>query len=220
MPEEYKVKQGDCISSIADKYNLSTETIWNHPDNAELKEKRKDPNILFKDDVIVIPDKETKEEACETGQLHSFRRKGIPPKVSLCLMDGDKHRKNLDYRIFVDGKIIKGKTDSKGTIDEFVPSSAKRGELVIDETGEKYNLELGKLDPISEESGIRQRFENLSKLRPGADQKEFESAIVNFKIEYCGLEIPEDGSQDDKAYEDYIKIDQKMTDKLLEIHGS
>lgn len=218
--KKHAVKQGDCISSIADKYNLSTETIWNHPDNAELKDKRKDPNILFPDDVVIIPDKEIKEEACATDQVHRFKRKGIPPKLSLRLMDGDEPRKNVSYRIFVDGQIIKGQTDGNGILDEFVPSSAKKGELVIDETGEAYDLELGNLDPISKESGVRQRLENLSFLRPNADRNEFESAIVNFKISHCDLEIPEEGDTDDNAYEEHIKIDKKMMDKLLDIHGS
>ncbi len=41
------VKQGDYFAKIAKKYGFSDwRTIYNHADNAELKQKRPDPNIL------------------------------------------------------------------------------------------------------------------------------------------------------------------------------
>ncbi|MGB9698788.1 MAG: LysM peptidoglycan-binding domain-containing protein [Thermodesulfobacteriota bacterium] len=55
MPE-YTVKQGDCLSSIGEKYGIFWEKIWNQPKNDKLKEKRKNPNILYPGDVIFIPD--------------------------------------------------------------------------------------------------------------------------------------------------------------------
>ncbi|MEY2429487.1 MAG: hypothetical protein QOJ40_2372, partial [Verrucomicrobiota bacterium] len=46
MPEDYKVKDGDCLSSIAFSKGFFWETLWNHGDNSALKSKRKDPNVL------------------------------------------------------------------------------------------------------------------------------------------------------------------------------
>ncbi|MDI7259578.1 MAG: peptidoglycan-binding protein [Thermodesulfobacteriota bacterium] len=85
MPE-YKVKQGDCISSIATRHGLFWEKVWNHPKNAKLKEKRKDPNILYPGDVVFVPDKDKKEESGGTEQKHRFRKKGTPAKLRLRLM--------------------------------------------------------------------------------------------------------------------------------------
>jgi len=83
---DYTVKQGDCLSSIAAKYGLFWEKIWNHPKNARLKEQRKDPNILYPGDVVFVPEKEVKEESGATEQRHQFKKKGAPAKLRLRLM--------------------------------------------------------------------------------------------------------------------------------------
>jgi len=86
MPE-YKVKQGDCISSIATRHGLFWEKVWNHPKNSRLKEQRKDPNVLYPGDVVFVPDKEKKEESGATEQKHRFRKKGTPAKLRLRIME-------------------------------------------------------------------------------------------------------------------------------------
>jgi len=48
MPN-HEVKQGDCMASIADEYGLFWETMWIIRKTPKLKEKRKDPNILFRE---------------------------------------------------------------------------------------------------------------------------------------------------------------------------
>jgi type I restriction enzyme S subunit len=53
MPEEYVIQPGDCVSSIAFDRGFFWETLWNHPKNAELKQKRTDPNILKEGDILI-----------------------------------------------------------------------------------------------------------------------------------------------------------------------
>jgi hypothetical protein len=86
MPTEHKVKQGECISSIADQYGFPPEKLWDDPSNADLKERRKDPNTLSPDDVVIIPDKQIREESDPTEQRYKFRKKGVPAKIRLRLM--------------------------------------------------------------------------------------------------------------------------------------
>ena len=90
MPEDYTVQTGDCISSIAFERGFFWETIWNHPKNAELKQKRVDPNILKEGDIVHVPDKELKEESCATDQKHKFKVKGVPAKLKLKVMEPPK----------------------------------------------------------------------------------------------------------------------------------
>jgi hypothetical protein len=80
------VQQGDCISSIAEEYGFFWRTIWNDPQNAELKRKRKDPNLLMPGDEIFIPDKTVKTETGATEQRHKFVKKGVPAKLRIKIL--------------------------------------------------------------------------------------------------------------------------------------
>jgi N-acetylmuramoyl-L-alanine amidase len=83
---KHTVRQGDCISSIADKYGFFPDTLWNLPENGELKQRRQDPNVLFSGDEVFVPDKREKTESCATEQRHRFRRKGTPAILRLRIM--------------------------------------------------------------------------------------------------------------------------------------
>ena len=85
MPE-YRVREGDCIASIAHKYGLFWEKIWNAAENADLKEQRKNHNILEPGDIVFISEFEKREEAGATETKHRFRLKGVPVKCRLRLV--------------------------------------------------------------------------------------------------------------------------------------
>jgi hypothetical protein len=46
MPIPHTVQNGECLSSIAFQYGFFVSTIWDDPDNAQLRGQRKDHNIL------------------------------------------------------------------------------------------------------------------------------------------------------------------------------
>ena len=73
MPHKHIVKQGECLSLIARRYGFANyRTVYDHADNAELRELRPNPNVLSPGDVVVIPDKDTKTESVATGKFHRF----------------------------------------------------------------------------------------------------------------------------------------------------
>jgi hypothetical protein len=163
MPILKTIEQGDCISSISEEHGFFWSTVWNHADNAELKELRKDPNALLEGDVVAIPDKTAKEESCATEQKHKFKRKGVPAKVKIRMMLDDQPRKNEPYKLCIDGKWSEGSTDGDGYIEADIPADAKQGELRLGSGKDIdiFQLGFGTLDPQDTESGAEDRLLGL-----------------------------------------------------------
>ncbi len=163
MSEEYEVKQGDCISSIAYEYGFFWETLWKHANNADLKQRRKDPNVLLESDVVHIPDLTPKDEPGGTEQRHRFRLRGVPAKLKVQVLSDDKPRANEPYQLLVDGRWTRGPTDADGVVEQPLPPNARSGKLIVGEAEARqiYPLSFGAIDPLTEESGIRDRLINL-----------------------------------------------------------
>jgi hypothetical protein len=163
MPTQHAVQQGDCFSNIAEQYGIPWKTIWNHPDNAELKAKRKDPNVLFPGDMVSVPDKNLKEESRPVDARHKFKKKGEPTHVKIRLLLDDEPRAGVRYQLVVDGTTSKGSTDGGGYLHELIPSDAQNGVLIVEEgtAQEIFQLGFGTLDPIDTDSGVRGRLEAL-----------------------------------------------------------
>lgn len=136
----YKVKLGDCISSIAFKHGLFPGTVWDDPKNSKLKEERKNPNILAPGDVVHVRDIEEKEEDCASEERHRFRKKGVPEKLIVQFKIGDKPRADEDYVLDIDGALSEGKTDKDGKIDIWIPPDAKKGKITFREGGASTSL--------------------------------------------------------------------------------
>src|SRR5918912_2313554 len=92
-----QVGAGESTSSLAKKTGHFWSYLWNHPENSQLKQLRKDPNVLFAEDEIFIPEVEPKEFPKPTDQKHRFKRKGEPCKIKIQLLKLGKPRANEDY---------------------------------------------------------------------------------------------------------------------------
>jgi hypothetical protein len=160
MAINYQVKQGDCIYSIAVEHGFFADTIWNDPNNAELKKKRQDPNVLMPGDTVFIRDKQIKEVSEPTNQVHKFRCKNTPKKLRIQLKYIDTPLKNTDYKIDIDGVEKEGKTDSEGWLTQSLVPNAKVAVIRL-EDGSEFEMKLGNLDPIDEVSGIQGRLHDL-----------------------------------------------------------
>jgi len=171
MPVEHRVEQGECLSSIADGYGFSDyRTIYNHPDNADYRQKRPNPNVIMPGDVLTIPDIASKTIACETGLRHVFTLKQAITKLRIFLAsDSGELYGGKRYRLTVDGEDHEGETDPEGLVEQTIPAGAKEAELVVflsdseeqEIEGYSLHLELGALDPPDYVSGAQARLINL-----------------------------------------------------------
>ncbi len=187
MPKQ-KVGENESCSSLAKKKGFYWKTIWEHGENAALREKRKDPNVLAADDDIFIPDLVPKEVSKGTEAKHSFVRKGEPTEIKMQLLELGEPRKNAPYIFECNGKSKNGQTDGEGILKQFVPGDAKSARLLFKDGTEIHNLRIGSLDPHDLATGIVQRLNNCgfkfnaSSIKKGMSAKEaFEEGKVGNK---------------------------------------
>jgi N-acetylmuramoyl-L-alanine amidase len=211
---EYIVQSGDCLSSIAVHHGMLWQTIWDYGPNAALKAKRKDPNVLYVGDKVVIPPKGTKKKNGGTDQKHRYKRKGEPSKLRVVLQIDGKPLKDKEYEVLFDEDQKKrtGATDGNGRLEEWIPGHAKWCKIVLRSGGEKmeYRLRLGELDPYDTLTGVQQRLNNLGF--------------------HCGAEDGVMGPRTERAVRDFQRAHKPLTvdgipgsqtqNKLKELHGS
>ena len=155
----YTVQEGDCFLSIAYQRGFFWETLWNLPDNAGLRDARQDPGELLVGDRVMIPDLRIKKVPASTDARHQFVKRGVPAKLRLVVEYEDMPVSNKDYVLVVDGSTRKGKTDEQGFLEISIPPNAAEGFLEVD--GLRFDLQLGALDPHSEDVGIQHRLATL-----------------------------------------------------------
>ena len=197
MPR-HKVVQGECLSSLAEQHGFLVDTLWNHPDNTELRLKRKDANVLYPGDVVAIPEKQLKEESGSTEHLHRFRKKGTPAKLRIRLMDGNQPRANVPYQLEVDGTWMDGTTDGAGFLEHPIAPTAQKGKLLVGDgpTKDVFEWKFGTLDPIDTDQGVRGRLVDL-----GFGTDDMAEAIKAFQ-ERSGLPVT---GEPDAATRDMLK---------------
>lgn len=158
----YEVGQGECIHSIAFDHGLFWETLWNHPDNSDVKSARKSPSLLMVGDKLTVPPLTIKKENRPNEARHKFKRKGVPAKLVLILMrspEDDRHAEGTDpsanpdgnsqdpdpvepkpqepwkdaaWTCTIDGLLSTGTTGTDGKIELTISPGARQGKLVID----------------------------------------------------------------------------------------
>lgn len=215
MPEYYTVEQGDHLSKIAKDNGFTDYTIiWDHPNNADLKKQRQNPNILFPGDQVFIPDIEQKQESGATDKRHTFTVDRKTLKLRLVLEDAyEKPIAGQQCALLVGDQSFQVSTDTNGKLEADIPLGAGDGVLAIrgDETpfaNFPVILKIGDLDPVTEQTGQTARLNNLGYFPgplDGSDAAAFESAVEEFQ---CDHHLKVTG-----------ECDSSTQDKLQKVHG-
>jgi hypothetical protein len=207
------VEQGECISSISKTEGFFYDTLWNAPENAQLKQLRQNPNILSEGDKVFIPDLRVKNIPKPDGARYTFLRKGVPGRLRLQLLDGShKPRAGLAYTLQIDTKEQKGTTDDQGYVDQPIPPDAETGVLLVTTKSgktERHDLRLGHVNPHGDDSGTQQRLRNLGYSVPKEDGTMDDHTLAALKEFQADYNLPVTGQTDDAT----------LT-KLQQLHGS
>lgn len=207
--KRHVVAEGECISSIAEKYGVFWETLW--AQNTELRRARTNPNALRPGDVVTVEEAQLKHEGCATDQKHRFLLKGVPAQLRLRLMEADRPRKGLKFALQIDGATVaEGTTDANGSLEADIPPGAAEGVLILRhaEGDEALTLRLGQVHPKTEVSGVQQRLWNLGYYRgkiDGIAGRRTEMALAAF--------------QKAQSLTPNGRLDSSTREKLAEVHG-
>jgi Putative peptidoglycan binding domain/LysM domain len=198
MAQIYTVRQGDYLSKISSENGFFDHTIiWNHPNNAELKNKRVNPSVLYPGDQLYIPDKNERVCECPADKTHSFVVEREKLKLRLVLEDQyEKAVSGAQCKVIIGAQDTELTTDDKGKIELQIPLEAQTGALLIksEDTpydGELFSLHIGELDPVDTFTGQQARLNNLGYF-PGSsadtNDPQFLSAVEEFQCDH-GLTV-------------------------------
>ena len=214
---EHIVVQGDYLSKLARQYGFSDyRTIWDHPNNAELKKKRQNPNVLFPGDKLFIPPRESREESRPTEKKHRFEVKQNKLMLRLTLEDAFlRPIANAKCELTVEGETFKLVTSGQGKLEHEIPANAEKAALIIKDSQTPINdqfipIQIGHLDPVEEISGQKARLNNLGYFSGPLDKGDadlFQSAVEEFQCDHMGPSAV-DG-----------KCGPKTQAKLKQVHG-
>jgi hypothetical protein len=203
------VNQGECMFSIANETGHFWKTLWNHPKNAELKQKRGSPHVLLAGDQVHIPPIELREESKGTEKRHLFQLKGTPINFEIKVCEDDEPRSGEPYQLTIEGRTKTGKIPDDGVIRTKMYPSDRQGELIVG-SGEKeqhYTINFGHLDPAHSRSGAMGRLRNLGYLSmDDDDDNEYTMALKKF--------------QQSNGLNPSGELDSETAQKLAEKHGS
>jgi len=217
VSDTHTVEQGEYLASIAKDYGFSDwHTIYDHPQNADLKKRRPNPDILFPGDEVFIPDKAPKHESCATKKKHRFQVKVPKALLKLVLKDSDgKALANQPYTLTMAWLTYNGSTDGAGSLQQKIPIGIETAQLNLDKLNLGWTLKIAHLDPIPKDqddeaviTATQARLENLGFDCGGVtgtlDDKT-QAALQGFQ-KSCGL--PVDGT-----------CNSETLAKLQELHG-
>ena len=220
MPQQYRVKQGDTLWRIAKDHGfLDWRTIYDDAANADFRKKRSNPHVLFPGDILMLPDRELREESCTTDQRHLFvaHRQAAALRILLKATD-DQPLANEPYTLTFQNSHISGTTGPDGLVEQTIPPDIEDVLLTLDGPGIFWSLKVGHLDPVHDDdgqeaivTGIQARLNNLGfdcGPEDGILGPDTQAALARFQKEVLQRNDP-DGVPDGAT-----------RDALLQHHGS
>jgi hypothetical protein len=200
MASQYTIQPGDYLARIAQQNGFfDYRTIWDHAQNKQLKDLRKNPNVLAPGDILFIPDKTPKKESRPTGKTHRFRIKNETILLRLILEDlYGKPVANAGCDLNIDGQPFHVVSNADGKIEQEIPLTAQNGDIVVTDgktplMNVKLQIQIGYLDPVDVLSGQKARLSNLGYYLGSLDEDDdvqFRSAVEEFQ---CDNDLTVDG---------------------------
>ena len=166
----HTVKQGECLSSIAAKHGFASwKTIYDAPENANFRQERPDPNLIYPGDEVFIPEKGVKKDDAPVDNKHVYKKKSSKTFLRIHMKDYNGEALfGLRYRLKIGPDIKEGTLGEDGKLEEPIDPKVTAATLTLwveEEPHERryvWDLKIGELDPVETVRGVQARLNNLA----------------------------------------------------------
>lgn len=162
MSTDHVVQQGEHLSQIAKQYGFRDfNTVWNHPDNADLKKLIRVPTFFFP---ATRSKFRIKRKRRNRGQPVRSTASNWPADDSFFASRSATlaiNRWQIRRQVKVDGASTELTTDANGRVEVPISATATEATLVFKDPLVPFDLsvpiKIGHLDPVEEVSGQKAR---------------------------------------------------------------
>ncbi|MFY0537772.1 peptidoglycan-binding domain-containing protein [Nannocystis pusilla] len=153
---------------------------------------------LVPGDAVFIPAPREKRADAPTDARSVFKRRGVPAQIHVRLLRDGRPCAGVAYTLAIGGLELHGLTSPSGQIEHWLATTVRTARLTL-ATGEVYELAVGRLEPVSEERGVRGRLCGLGFLAAlDAPPADLEAALRQFQ---AAAQLPVTGAIDDPTRE-------------------
>jgi hypothetical protein len=169
--QPYVIRQGDYLLSLAYQFGFDADTVWNDPQNAQLRQAghlSKDPNILYPTDMLYIPDQSAPPvmKSLAPGTTNTFVANIPTASVSIRFTDAPLASQAFTVPELPD--LTGLTTGADGSVTLAIPVTLDTFTILFTQTGDAVTCNIGDLDPIDTLSGVFQRLQHLGYLADDA----------------------------------------------------
>jgi hypothetical protein len=195
----YVVRTGDHLDRVAAAHGLDPDVVWNLPENADLRQLRKKPNILCEGDILYLPDPPARQWlTVAIGGTNSFVAKPAQTTFSVAITYDGKPLANEPFTVHGFPQSDPQSTDGDGKLTIVVDLAVSQVTVEFPRLPLVRTFRIGHLDPLTEPSGLTQRLVHLGYLSPrsaeGGSASNLEGALRAFQRDQ---QLPETGVADD-----------------------
>jgi uncharacterized protein involved in type VI secretion and phage assembly len=209
--QPYLLRQGDYLAKLAFAHGFDADKAWNDGKNAELKAKRKNPNILHPGDIVYFPRAPRQGKPLQKGTSNAYAVN--VPRTTVRLKLSDVRLFNTSYVVEGLGSIPKGTTGADGGITLQVPVHVRVLNISFPEKHITCAVRVGNLDPVDERSGARRRLEHLGYRRASEVSETEADAEASDRLAFAAFQRKE-------GLEPTGELDDATKSALTKAHGS
>jgi hypothetical protein len=183
------IRQGEYLDKLAFLKGFDADEVWNAPDNADLRARRDNPNLLCPGDILYLPKPEPKSRPIRAGVTNSYVAE--VPLVSVRVVLLEDGAPLADEVFAVDGLSTEqsGTTAADGSVTFEAPITAREVSIILPNRNLAYQVRIGDLDPSVEAAGVAMRLSHLGyygwfpDLDESVDAEAHRRAIAQFQVD-------------------------------------